>query len=82
MEFLWGRYSALFYAALAAAALGLAATMAWPLLWIPAILMIALTIVGMRDYRQKAHPVLANYPLLGHFRYFFESIRPEVRQYF
>jgi glutamate synthase domain-containing protein 2 len=81
MEFLWGRYSALFYAALAAVALGLAA-LAWPLLWIPAILMIALTIVGMRDYRQKAHPVLANYPLLGHFRYFFESIRPEVRQYF
>ena len=81
MEFLWGRYSALFYAACAAVGLGLAAT-AWPLLWVPATLMAVLTVVGLHDYRQKAHPVIANYPLLGHFRYFFESIRPEVRQYF
>jgi glutamate synthase domain-containing protein 2 len=81
MEFLWGRYSALLYAACAAVALGLTA-IAWPALWIPAVLMAALTIIGFYDYRQKAHPVIANYPLLGHFRYMLESIRPEIRQYF
>lgn len=31
---------------------------------------------------QKKHAILRNFPLLGLFRYFFESIRPEMRQYF
>jgi glutamate synthase domain-containing protein 2 len=31
---------------------------------------------------QKKHTLLRNYPLLGYFRYLFESIRPEMRQYF
>lgn len=31
---------------------------------------------------QKKHAILRNFPLLGLFRYFFESIRPELRQYF
>ncbi|MBP1950525.1 FMN-binding glutamate synthase family protein [Virgibacillus litoralis] len=34
------------------------------------------------DQKQKQHPVLRNYPLLGRARYFFESIGPELRQYF
>ncbi|MGV3529776.1 MAG: FMN-binding glutamate synthase family protein [Flavisolibacter sp.] len=41
-----------------------------------------LLVVAMHDVIQKKHALLRNYPLLGHFRYFFESIRPELRQYF
>jgi glutamate synthase domain-containing protein 2 len=38
--------------------------------------------VGLRDLTQKQHSILRNYPLLGHLRFFFESIRPEMMQYF
>src|SRR5690606_12899465 len=31
---------------------------------------------------QKKHAILRNFPVLGLFRYFLESIRPELRQYF
>ena len=31
---------------------------------------------------QRKHTILRNYPLVGYFRYLFESIRPELRQYF
>ncbi len=33
------------------------------------------------DQRQKQHPVLRNYPVIGRARYFFETIGPELRQY-
>lgn len=35
----------------------------------------------IKDRRQKEHPVLRNYPLLGRARYFLEKIGPELRQY-
>jgi glutamate synthase domain-containing protein 2 len=38
--------------------------------------------IGVRDLIQTKHAVLRNYPVIGHFRYLFESIRPEMRQYF
>ncbi|MDP7574893.1 MAG: FMN-binding glutamate synthase family protein, partial [Phycisphaerales bacterium] len=38
--------------------------------------------VGLWDLVQKQHSILRNYPLLGHLRFFFESIRPEMVQYF
>lgn len=34
------------------------------------------------DRKQKQHPILRNYPLLGRVRYFLEQIGPELRQYF
>jgi hypothetical protein len=40
-----------------------------------------LSLVGVRDYFQARHAILRNYPLLAHFRFFFETIRPEIRQY-
>ena len=40
-----------------------------------------LSLVGCHDLVQKRRAVLRNYPILGHFRYLFESIRPEMRQY-
>ena len=42
----------------------------------------ALSLLGWRDIRQTRHSVLRNYPVIGHMRYLFEYIRPEIRQYF
>ncbi|WP_151720286.1 FMN-binding glutamate synthase family protein [Gemmobacter serpentinus] len=49
--------------------------------WILALIFLFLSLVGLRDMRQTRHAVLRNYPIIGHFRYFFEEIRPEIRQY-
>lgn len=38
--------------------------------------------IGIYDYFQIKHTVRRNFPLFGHFRYIFESIRPEINQYF
>jgi glutamate synthase domain-containing protein 2 len=42
----------------------------------------ALAVVGIVDMVQNKQALRRNYPILAHFRYFFESIRPEIRQYF
>lgn len=42
----------------------------------------ALLALGVRDLLQPKHAVLRNYPIVGHLRYLFEEIRPELRQYF
>ena len=34
------------------------------------------------NVHQKNYALLRNFPLIGYLRYFFESIRPEIRQYF
>ncbi|MDY6797925.1 MAG: FMN-binding glutamate synthase family protein [Pseudomonadota bacterium] len=41
-----------------------------------------LVVLGTWDIIQRKHTVSRNYPILAHFRYFLESIGPEVRQYF
>jgi glutamate synthase domain-containing protein 2 len=41
----------------------------------------ALALVGLRDLTQTRQSIRRNYPLLSHFRFFFETIRPEIRQY-
>lgn len=41
-----------------------------------------LFVLAIRNARQREHTILRNFPLLGYFRYLFESIRPELRQYF
>lgn len=41
-----------------------------------------LILLGLRDILQKKHMILRNFPILGHFRYLFEKIRPEIQQYF
>lgn len=43
---------------------------------------IPLLIVALYHSLQTHHAILRNYPLVGAFRYFFESFRPELRQYF
>lgn len=41
-----------------------------------------LLIVGYRDFFQTSQTVRRNFPIIGNFRYLFESIRPEINQYF
>ena len=41
-----------------------------------------LSLLGLRDLLQKRHAILRNYPIIAHFRFLFENIRPEMRQYF
>jgi glutamate synthase domain-containing protein 2 len=40
-----------------------------------------LSIVGLKDFLQKKHAILRNYPVTGHLRFLFETFRPEIRQY-
>lgn len=47
-----------------------------------ALLGLFLTGLGWRDTQQRRHSVLRNYPVIGHFRFLLEFIRPEIRQYF
>jgi glutamate synthase domain-containing protein 2 len=46
------------------------------------LLTAALSVLGWRDLTQTRSSVLRNYPLIGHFRFMLEKIRPELRQYF
>ena len=50
-------------------------------LW-PAFVFALLALVGLLDYTQDRQAIRRNYPVIAHFRYFFEFIRPEIRQYF
>lgn len=47
-----------------------------------AVASFSLIFVGIYDVFQLRHAVLRNYPIIGHFRFFLEFIRPEIRQYF
>ncbi|MFT5864181.1 MAG: glutamate synthase domain-containing protein 2, partial [Flavobacteriales bacterium] len=44
--------------------------------------LIALVVIALRDIFQPSHTVSHNFPIIGHIRYLFESIGPEMRQYF
>jgi glutamate synthase domain-containing protein 2 len=46
------------------------------------VLFLVLTLLGLRDLLQQRHAILRNYPVIGHMRFFFEYVRPELRQYF
>lgn len=48
---------------------------------IPFVLLAALSALGIYDVTQDKHAITRNYPLIGHFRFIFEKIRPEIRQY-
>lgn len=50
-------------------------------LWLLTLITAALSVLGVVDLMQLRHAVRRNYPILGHLRYLFEYIRPEIRQY-
>jgi glutamate synthase domain-containing protein 2 len=70
------------FAAFAAAVLVFAASLALGAsVWITGVAA-ALTLVGITDLLQTKRALRRNYPIMAHFRFFFEAIRPEMRQYF
>lgn len=64
------------FAAIFAIALG---SNAW---WVLVGVCVVLLIVAVHDVVQTKHAILRNFPVLGHSRFFFEFIRPEIQQYF
>ncbi len=42
---------------------------------------VVLALIGMLDLAQPVHSIRRNYPIIGRVRWFFEDIRPEIRQY-
>ncbi len=73
------------YAVFGAAA-ALALLSALGLIWsgwflLPLVIFTALAALGLYDVTQRSHSILRNYPVIGHMRFLFEGIRPEIRQY-
>jgi hypothetical protein len=38
--------------------------------------------IGFSDMKQKRHTIRRNFPVVGHLRYLFETLRPGLYQYF
>ncbi|NNL00009.1 MAG: FMN-binding glutamate synthase family protein [Xanthomonadales bacterium] len=54
----------------------------WPAaawMFVPVLGLVGL---GTYDMLQRRHSILRLYPVIGHVRYFFESVRKEIQQYF
>ena len=82
MEKLITRHFA-FYAVILAAAVSVFLGMYNDAWWFaPAVIFGALSLVGVGDLVQTRQAIRRNYPVIGNLRYFFEMIRPEMRQYF
>lgn len=54
----------------------------WPHAWYLLIIIIPYIAIGIYDIYFTTHNVLHLYPVIGHLRYMFEFIRPEIQQYF
>lgn len=52
-----------------------------PALWL-LLIVLPLFARGVADMMQTRHAISRNFPLVGHMRYLFEKIRPEINQYF
>lgn len=75
------RYLAM-WAAVLLTAIMLAAAALQHLSWLCAIVPALFVALGLYDMSQGRHAILRNYPIWGHLRFFFEFVRPEIRQYF
>ena len=74
------RYSILALAlVLSVISLGLLSISPWA--WLGVLVFGALGLLGLTDIFQTKHAILRNYPVLGHLRFLFEGIRPEIRQF-
>ena len=52
-----------------------------PVYWL-FLIVVPLILLGTYDILQKNHTILRLYPVIGHGRFLFESVRPEIQQYF
>src|SRR5262249_39362451 len=50
-------------------------------MWISLAVVAVLAAVVIYDLTQRRHAILRNFPIIGHFRYLFEAVAPELRQY-
>ena len=80
-EFFWGRYSLYIYSGILVL-INLILTEYSIFFSFPLIIFLFLFIIGTFDLFQKKRAILSNFPLLGRWRFFLESIRPELRQYY
>lgn len=73
------RFTALGICLVSAVVFGVYLPAAWtlPLFAVSAFL----SVIGLYDLAQPKHSVRRNYPIIGRMRWFFEEIRPEIRQY-
>ena len=51
------------------------------MIWVVLVVSAVLLGVTLYDVTQKQHAILRNFPIIGHFRYLFEAVGPELRQY-
>ena len=54
----------------------------WPPAYWLFLVVLPLVLLGIYDIVQKHHTILRIYPVIGHGRYLFESVRKEIQQYF
>ena len=54
----------------------------WHDVWWALVVIIPVILIGLADMRQKENTIVRNFPVLGHFRYLFLNISPEIHQYF
>jgi len=54
----------------------------WPPVYWAMLVFGPVALIGLYDMLQRHNTILRNFPVLGHFRYFFEFISPEIQQYF
>lgn len=52
-----------------------------PIIW-TLIGILPVIFLGVADMLQSKHTIKKNFPVIGHFRYLLESVRPEIMQYF
>jgi glutamate synthase domain-containing protein 2 len=72
-----------YFASIALTLLCAFAALYWSSAWLwPCAVFVLLAALGTADLLQTRSTLRRNYPLLAHFRYGFESIGPEIRQYF
>ena len=76
----YSRFFTFAFIAIAAVLMALLGTRWWPGYWL-AVPLATIALLGVRDLLQTDHSILRNYPVLGHMRWLFEGIRPEIRQY-
>jgi len=63
------------------AVIGVVAAVWPPVLWF-LVVVAPLIAIGVVDLLQPRQAVRRNFPVIGHFRYLLELIRPEINQYF
>lgn len=70
------------YGSVAVLAAALAAAALWPpARWALAVV-VPLFLLGWKDFLQRRHTIMRNFPLVGRGRYWMEVLRPKIYQYF